>query len=288
MIKAISYWSMKDGLANTHPLGEALAQAKAAGFEGLEVAIGTEGEIATTTPRERCEALRETIEASGVAVETAAAGLAWGCSPTSDDAATRERSIGLHAEALRRAGWLGCRAMLMVPGVVTSPIAPAERVRYDHAVERVREAVKRLLDVAEEAGVDLCLENVWNGLFLSPLELRDFIDSFDSGRLGVYLDVGNVLRYHQWPPHWIELLAHRVKRVHIKGFRETFGTQGGYEFGSLLGGDVPWPETMAALRGIGYEGTIVAEMLPWREGLLEDTSRAMDEILAGREKGSER
>jgi len=39
----------------------------------------------------------------------------------------------------------------------------------------------------------LCIENVWNGLFYSPIELRDFVDSFDSEKLGVYLDVGNLI-----------------------------------------------------------------------------------------------
>jgi hexulose-6-phosphate isomerase len=44
--------------------------------------------------------------------------------PTSEDAATRKKSIDLHAGALRVAGKLGARSMLMVPGVVKSPISP--------------------------------------------------------------------------------------------------------------------------------------------------------------------
>ena len=41
--------------------------------------------------------------------------------------------------------------------------------------------------------------------FYSPIELRDFVDSFDSDRLGVYLDIGNLIGYQQYPPHWVEL-----------------------------------------------------------------------------------
>ncbi len=40
MLHAISYWSMKDGLAGTHPIADALAQARTAGFDALELCIG--------------------------------------------------------------------------------------------------------------------------------------------------------------------------------------------------------------------------------------------------------
>lgn len=280
MIKCISYWSTPKGLENAEPIESAAKLAKDAGFEGIELAIGADGVIHTRSTQAECERARDAVRRAGLSAQTAAAGLTWGCSPTSDDAAVRRRSIELHAAALQRAAWLGAEAMLMVPGVVTSPIAPAERVPYEAAVERVREAVKQLLDTAEKVGVDLCLENVWNGLFLSPLEWRDFIDSFGSQRLGMYFDVGNLLGYHQWPPHWITLLGKRIKRVHIKGFKDEFGFDGRYAFCGLLEGDVPWAQTMAALRGVGYDRTLVAEMLPWKPGLLEQTSRDMDQIIA--------
>jgi L-ribulose-5-phosphate 3-epimerase len=278
MIKAISYWAMKDGLAGTHPIDDALATAKAAGYTGLELCIGTEGVLSTETSQADCEIIQSQIQASGIAVETAAAGLSWGVNPTSNDPAVRKQSIELHAKALQRAAWIGAKAMLMVPGVVKSPIS-ADIVRYDHALERCREAVTQLLETAEEVGVDLCLENVWNGLFYSPVEFADFIDSFGSDRLGVYFDVGNVLGYHQHPPHWIELLGKRIKRVHIKDYTENFNWTGGYTFCGLGAGQVPWPETMAALREIGYDRTLVAEMLPWDSSLLARTSAAMDVIM---------
>ena len=279
MIKTISYWSMPDGLANTHPIGDVLARAEAAGFAGLELAVGPQGVITPSTTEAECAAIRKAIDGSGLVVETLASGMSWGFNPTSNDPAVRAKSIELHAAALQRAAWLGCRAMLFVPGVVTSPIVPDEKVRYDHAVERAGEAVTRLLAVAERVGVDLCVENVWNGMFYSPLEYAAFIDSIGSPRVGSYFDVGNLLGYHQYPPHWIELLGKRIRRVHIKDFKTSVGTLAG--FCDLLEGDVPWQETMAALRQIGYDGTVEAEMLPHRQGLLEETSAAMDAIFAG-------
>jgi len=278
MIKAISYWSTKGGLENTNPIDAALAEVKAAGFEGIELAVGLDGVLHTGTSQTDCEAIRGKIESSGLKMETVAAGLTWAINPTSEDADTRKKSIQAHAAAIERTAWLGGKAMLMVPGVVKSPISP-DIIRYDLAVSRCREAVTQLLGVAEKVGVDLCLENVWNGLFYSPLEFAEFVDSFDSDRLGVYFDVGNGLGYHQYPPHWIELLGSRIRRVHVKDYQENFNWTGGYTFCDLGAGEVPWPETMQALKAAGYDKTLVAEILPWSPGVLERTSAAMDVIM---------
>ena len=151
-------------------------------------------------------------------------------------------------------------------------------VRYDRALAWAREAVAELGEVAAEVGVDLAVENVWNGLFYSPVEFVDFLDGIGNPSVGAYFDVGNVLNHQQWPPHWIELLGPRLRRVHIKDFKLAVGNLSG--FCDLLEGDVPFAPTMAALRGIGYGGTLTAEMGPPDSTLLARTSRAMDTILA--------
>src|SRR5687767_10750879 len=121
MKRCISYWSVEGGLANTRPVDEAMAEAKATGFDGIELAIGTEGVLHTQSDQATCESYRKLADKLGLALETAAAGLSWGCSPTDPDAQTRRDSIRLHADALQRAAWLGADAMLMVPGAVTIP-----------------------------------------------------------------------------------------------------------------------------------------------------------------------
>jgi len=279
MLKGITYWSFKDGLAGTHPVGDALAEAKDAGYQCLELALGPEGVFCVETSQADCEKIRKQIDGSGIAVQTVAAGLTWGVNPTSNDSAVRKQSIAMHAAALERASWVGAKAMLMVPGVVCSPISP-DIIRYDHAVERCREAVKQLLETAEKVDVDLCLENVWNGLFYSPLEFAAFVDSFGSDKLGIYFDVGNTIGYHQYTPHWIELLGKRIKRVHMKDFTHTFNWTGAYSFCDIGAGQVPWPQTIKALRDVGYDGTLVAEMLPWDPTVVARTSAAMDIVMA--------
>ena len=277
MIKGISYLSFENGLSNNEPIESALSQTKMHGFDTLELSVSSEGVINTNSSKAECEMIRKRIDDSGVFVDSIATGMSWGVSPTSDDESIRKKSISLHQDALKVASYLDCKALLFVPGVVKSPISP-EIVRYDRALDRLREAINLMLPIAEDLNVDLCMENVWNGFFYSPIELRDFVDSFDSDRLGVYLDIGNLIGYQQHPPHWVELLNSRIKRVQIKDFQENFDWTGSFSFCDIGAGDVPWKETIEALRTIEYKSTIIAEMLPWDETILSRTSAAMDQL----------
>ena len=277
MIKGISYLSFENGLSNNEPIESALSQTKMHGFDALELSVSSEGVINTNSSKAECEMIRKRIDDSGVFVDSIATGMSWGVSPTSDDESIRKKSISLHQDALKVASYLDCKALLFVPGVVKSPISP-EIVRYDRALDRLREAINQMLPIAEDLNVDLCMENVWNGFFYSPIELRDFVDSFDSDRLGVYLDIGNLIGYQQYPPHWVELLNSRIKRVQIKDFQENFDWTGSFSFCDIGAGDVPWKETIEALSTIEYKSTIIAEMLPWDETILSRTSAAMDQL----------
>lgn len=275
MIKTISYWSIRGGGDHSRAPEEAMDDAKKAGFAGIELAIAEKGVLTPGTDQATCERWRKAAADKGVIMQTLASGMSWGCCPTHPDAAVRKKAIAIHAAALQRAAWLGCEAMLFVPGAVRVPWIPSfPPVPYEKAMNWAREAVEALLPVAEKVGVDLCVENVWNGLLLSPLEWRDLLDRYKSPRLGMYFDVGNYLAYHQYPPHWIELLGKRIRRIHIKDYSYKEG------FVDLLKGDVPWKETMAALKKVGYRKTIVAEMMPYDDTLLARTSQALDEILA--------
>ena len=279
MIKSISYWSFEGGLDGSCPFERAVLQAKAAGFAGIEPAIATAGILTAKTDERSCQDYRSIAARHSIVVQTLASGMSWGSSPTHPDPAIRRQSIDLHREALKRAAWIGAQAMLFVPGAITIPWDPSyPAVPYDQAYRWAGEAVSELLQTAEAVGVDLCVENVWNGLFYSPLELAGFVDQFKSKRVGVYFDVGNVLGYHQHPQHWASILGQRIKRVHIKDFKRAVGNLSG--FCDLLEGDVPWKETIHALRQNGYDKTIVAEMIPPTPGILERTSAAMDRILA--------
>ena len=75
----------------------------------------------------------------------------------------------------------------------------------------------------------------------------------------MYLDVGNAV-YIGYPEQWIEILGHRIKKLHMSNYR--FDQAGIGAFVDLFAGDVDFPAVAKAIAGIGYDDYITLEMLP--------------------------
>lgn len=271
-----SYWMFEGGLEASLPVADAIAQAKDLGFDAIELCIASSGVLTHEATQADCERIVATAGELGIEIAGVASGESWGCSPTDDDPAVRAKIVAFTKRALQVAKWLGTDAYLFVPGAVDvffledSPVVP-----YDVCYERARHAVEQLVPTAEELGVKLGIENVWNKFLLSPLEMRDFIDSFGSAAVGSYFDAGNVL-LTGYPEHWISILAQRIVRVHVKDFKKSVGTAAG--FVDMLEGDVDFQAVRTALERIGYDGYVTAEMLPYEPGRPEKTAAAMKKL----------
>lgn len=271
-----SYWMFEGGLEAEKPIAEAMQEAKELGFEAIELAIGSKGVLTEQATQAQCEDIVATAEKIGIEISSVASGESWGCSPTANNAETRAQIIDFTHKALPVTKWLGTDAYLFVPGAVNVFFLPdAEIIPYDVCHQRAGEAIKQLVTTAEETGVAICIENVWNKFLLSPLEMRDFIDSFNSKMVGAYFDVGNVL-LTGYPDQWIRILGERIKRVHIKDFKCSVGTVEG--FVDLLEGDVDFEAVKKALADIGYDGYVTAELLPFEPGRPEKTAQVMKKI----------
>jgi hexulose-6-phosphate isomerase len=264
------------GLEAQRPIADAMQEAKQLGFDAIELAVASKGVLTHDATQVQCEEIVATAHKIGIEISGFASGENWTCSPTSNDPDVRERSIEFNRKALQIAKWLGTDAYLYVPGAVDVFFLPeADVIAYDVCHQRACEVIRQILPTAEETGVKLCIENVWNKFLLSPLEMRDFIDGFDSDVIGAYFDVGNVL-LTGYPEHWIRILGHRIKRVHVKDYKLSVGTVEG--FVDLLEGDVDFQAVKTALTDIGYNGYVTAEMLPFEPGRPEITAQAMKEI----------
>ncbi len=268
-----SYWMFPGGLEAQLPVEDAMARAHQLGLDAIELCVASTGALTHEATQAQCEAIRDQAASLGIEIASLASGESWGCSPTDDDPAVRAKIVDFTKQALQVAKWLGVDAYLYVPGAVdvffleNSPVVP-----YDVCYLRARESIQQILPTAERLEVALCVENVWNKFLLSPLEMRDFLDSFDSPALGSYFDVGNVL-LTGYPEHWIDILGTRIKRVHVKDFKKSVGTVEG--FVDMLEGDVDFQTVKQALARIGYDGYITAEMLPFQPGRPEKTAAAM-------------
>ncbi len=82
------------------------------------------------------------------------------------DADPRVRAEGLEAlkQTLRDAKRYGASSVLLVPGIVT------KEVTYAEAYTRAQAEIRKAVPLAEELGVKIAIENVWNQFLLSPLE----------------------------------------------------------------------------------------------------------------------
>ncbi len=264
------------GLEATKPIAEAMQEAKELGFEAIELAVGSKGVLTHHTTKAQCEDIAATAQKIGIDISSVASGESWICSPTANDGKTRARIIDFTSKALQVTKWLGTDAYLFVPGAVNVFFLPdAEVIDYDVCYERAKDANKQILPAAEETGVAICIENVWNKFLLSPLEMRDFIDGFNSQMVCAYFDVGNVL-LTGYPDQWIRILGKRIKRVHVKDFKLSVGTAEG--FVDLLEGDVDFEAVKKALADVGYDGYVTAELLPFEPGRPEKTAQAMKNI----------
>jgi L-ribulose-5-phosphate 3-epimerase len=280
-IKSISYWSFPGGLEGTRPVAEVFAEAKKAGFEAVEVALGGAGDLSPLTTEKEAKAVLRSARDAGIVISSVACGLFWGKSLSADDPGVRAEALRIATKLIDIAAWLQAGAVLVIPGAVDVFFDPsAGVVDYSTVRRRAAEALSSLIPRASASGIALGLENVWNKFLVDPVAMRDFIDEFRSEWVGAYFDVGNAM-LAGYPEHWIRILGKRIKRVHLKDFRRSVGTADG--FVDLLAGDVNWPEVMKALREVGYSGPLTAEMIPaykhCPEVLIGNTSRAMDAIL---------
>ncbi|MBQ7651377.1 MAG: sugar phosphate isomerase/epimerase [Victivallales bacterium] len=278
MLKSISYWSFPKENGNPCPIETAMRLAKDYGYDAIELTCDLNGPLNPDTTHKECSRWREAADKIGIALQSVASGMCWAFSPTDNSAEVRKQSVLLQKAALDRCAWLGAQTLLHVPGAIVIPWDKSYKpVKYDVALKRAAEAVAELGEHAANLGIELGVENVWNGLFYSPVEFASFIDSFDNPAVGAYFDIGNILNHQQWPPHWIEILGKRIRRIHVKDFKCSVGNLSG--FCDLCDGDVPWAETIQALRAIGYDKTLTAEMGATAD-VLPKTSKALDKILA--------
>ena len=213
---------------------------------------------------------------SGLEIPGTVNALHWKMPLSDPDPAVRAKCVESMKKSLRVTKKYGGTTVLLVPGVVNQKIA------YADAYQRSQEEIRKILPVAEETGVKIAIENVWNNFLISPVEAARYIDEFESSMIGWYFDVGNIVRYG-WPEHWIRALGNRIIKIDIKDYsRKKQNNEGIWKgFKVKLGdGDANWPAVNAALRDVGYQGWGSAEVAGGDRVRLQEISERMDKLYA--------
>lgn len=217
---------------------------KAAGFEGAE-----------PSSHMNQDEVVKALEATGLQAASVCCSTHWNKPVSDPNPAVREAGVNGLRQALRDAKRYGATSVLFVPGVVS------KQVSYADAWPRSVEAIRQVVPLAEELGVRIAIENVWNNFLLSPLEAARYVDEFKSPMVGWHFDCGNICNYG-WPEQWVRILGKRIARIHIKEFSRKKADKEGKWKGfkaKLLEGDNDWPSIMKALDEVGYSGWAITE-----------------------------
>lgn len=240
---------------NEYSILEQFQMVRDAGFDGVEPDSGLN----------RSEVLRAKEE-TGLEIPSVVVSTHWSHPLSSRDPNIRLAGLNGLRTALEDANEYGAGCILLVPGRVT------EEVPYDEVYRRSQAEIRKVVPMAEDMGITIAIENVWNRFLLSPMEAARYVDEFDSSYVGWYFDIGNILNYG-WPQHWIHILGERIAMIHVKEYsmekRNEEGPRSGFRV-NYLEGDINWPEIMDALREVGYSGYGIAEPAYREEGIPHD------------------
>jgi L-ribulose-5-phosphate 3-epimerase UlaE len=218
--KALKFGMIKEG----DSIAEKLAAAGAAGFHGVEF------DSPHGMDNDEIISARDSV---GIEIPGVVCSTHWSKPLSHPDPAVRmEGRHGLE-RAILDSRAMGGTTVLLVPAVVNAGTS------YADAWDRSMQEIRAVLPMAEDVGVQILLENVWNNFLLSPVEARRYVDELNDSpgingmtpcvdgvsrpTVAWYFDVGNIWHYG-WPAHWLEALnrghghGRLVGRLDIKGY----------------------------------------------------------------------
>ena len=282
MKKSINLWAFP--YPDKMSLKECFQLAKDAGFDGVEPNFNLEGEFSAESSAAEIEAIGQMAKKIGLEISGVCSFLYWPYSLTHNDPARRKKGFELAVQMIEAARLLETENLLTIAGAVYIPWLKDEPpVPNDVCDRRSKEAIGKLLPIAEKAGVSLNIENIFaNGYLYSPEEMVRYVDGFGSKSIGVHFDTGNIMQY-QFPEHWIPILGKRIKNIHFKEWDKRQGEFNLNTFRTLLDGTTNWPAVIEALDKTGYRGHLTFEYFHpfehYPEALIYQTSDALDRML---------
>lgn len=282
MKKSVNQWAFP--YPEQMSLKECLQLAKDAGFDGIELNYDLENDLSPKSGRKDYQEVRRLADKIGIQISGLCSFLFWPYPLSNNDPAKRAKGMELAGKIAQAAHDLGVENVLLVPGAVDIPWRDDyEPVPNDVCDRRAREAVGKLARQAEKLKVCLNIENIFfSGYLMTPAEMNDFVDSFQSEYVKIHFDTGNISIF-QHPEHWVRLMGKRIKNIHFKEFSKKSTDYSLETFRPLLDGTTNWPAVTEELDKIGYRGYVTFEYFhPYRhypEALIYQTSDSLDRIL---------
>ncbi len=248
-------------------VGDKMKAIKAAGFHGVEM-MGQMDQVAVLKGRDE----------AGLEIPSVCCAKHWSLPLSHPDPKVRAEGLADCQQTLRDAKAYGAGSILLVPGIVNKEVTFAEC--WQRSIEQIRLAIP----LAEELGVKISVENVWNDFITTEDQALRYLEEINSPWVGWHFDCGNIIRYGD-PIVWIKALGKRINRVHVKEYSRDRAMRSddiwkGFN-APLLEGANNWSGMMKALTAAGYAGYLITEQGGGEtpEGL-RDLSERLGKIIA--------
>jgi Sugar phosphate isomerases/epimerases len=252
MKRSINAWSIDRGA----DFEETFLEVKSAGFEGIELNVDALGHSkhSLTMQTEKSELIKifDLSKKYTLPIISISSSLYMGKmgNGNPEDRAFSQELLG---KQLEYASFFDAKGILVVPGGIDNTVSI--KSAYENSFETLRQMKEKIAQSKIYVGV----ENVWNGFFLSPYDMCNFIDKLDCDFIGAYYDVGNTVAF-SLTEYWIEILSRRIHNIHIKGYQLRNGLNSGGEWVDLLDGSINWHKVITALQTAGFDGYLTAEV----------------------------
>ena len=207
---------------------EAIRMIAKAGFDCADLSMfdmefGNDSPFMQDNYREFAQNLRKVAEECGISFNQAHA-------PFSMDMSVWETDEAAWEDVLLR-----IRRSIEIAGIVGAPRIVVHPVQYmiywntdpEYMLSKNREFYKLLIPTAKEAGVKICVENMFrmdlnskiirDSVCASPYEFAKYVDTFnqDADIFCACLDVGHCVVTSHDPVNAVKVLNHRIEALHI-------------------------------------------------------------------------
>ncbi|MFH0983726.1 MAG: TIM barrel protein [Planctomycetota bacterium] len=204
------------------------AQARAAGFDGVEVVIGDGYACAWSEPEEAYRTLAQEADRCGTPVRSVFLADDPAVRIGIADDAQRAQNLERVRAGIERCRWLGAALLRWIPGAV-GPTGDGQAPSYQDALNYTCFGIEALRADFERCGVAAGLIPCYHRFLLSPPEFRELIDRLNSPRIDAALDYAACAQVGE-PADWIATLQHRLAAVSMRA-AASFPTVGA---GSLI------------------------------------------------------
>ena len=241
-------------------IADKFALIKSLGFEGVE--------FDSPSGIDRDEALRAR-DKTGIEIHGVIDSVHWQTRLSDPDPAVRAKGVDALRTAIGDAKFYGADTVLLVPGKVTNP----QTENYEQCYSRSQEEIRKVIPQANDAGVKIGIEVVWNDFITKPEQLVQYVDDFNSPAVGAYFDCSNMLKYGVPASTWIRALGKRMLKFDFKGYSHK------NKWVPIGEGDEDWPEVLKALDDVGYHGWATSEVTGGGEPELREIAQRMNRVL---------